>query len=333
MDSKQFNITINPCLELMNSILLTSRYNELTQSRVGYGLMSEEQNEYTAAIKSFLKPYCYHKIYQIIECMIPKGFTFSRPVELALSLNEHDFLPRFQLSDLCVKYCGGMRKINKILRCLRQFSEETKYFSFFDQNAKFYNPILETVKKSLQGYPFISMLENEYGKEQNSYNYVVSSLMYGNFGVQFVDKKTKKADLFSVFTTDHLSLSLSMLFHEYSHPFINPLTKKYSDIVNQYKNAYEILKNYKLPDYQSGYGDWEECVNEHFVRAMTIHLTKKCNLTEAAEQLMQNDLYRGYKYIPLILERYDFYDKNRDNYVNFESFYPELLSVFANTIF
>ena len=38
--------------------------------------------------------------------------------------------------------------------------------------------------------------------------------------------KTGKLDMFSVFTTNELSLSAGVLFHEYSHPFINPLTDR-----------------------------------------------------------------------------------------------------------
>ncbi len=329
---KHFIVKVDPCLELINSILLTSRYNEITKPFVGYGLMSEEQNEYTAAVKSFFNSYRFHKVYEFVENMIPDGFTFSRPVELALCLNANDFSLKYKLSDLCIEYSGGIEKINVFLEVLRQFSNETKYFSFFDKVVKFYDPVLAKIKNSIQAYPFISMLENEYGKEQNSYNYIVSSLMIGNFGIQFTDIATQKSDIFSVFSTDDFSLSPAVLFHEYSHPFINPLTQKYSDIVNKYKETYKVLKKYKLPDYRSGYGDWYECINEHFVRAMSIHLTKKCNLTELANQLMNNDLYCGYKYIPLILEYFEFYDKNRSKYVDFDSFYPELLGVFANSI-
>lgn len=139
---KQFNINVHPCLELINSILLTSRYNELTKEFVGYGLMSEEENEYTTAIKSFLQPYRCHEIYGIVEAMIPNGFTFSRPVELALCLNEkNDFSFKFKPSDLCIRYCGGMETITMFLESLRQFANETNYFSFFDKAVKFYHPV------------------------------------------------------------------------------------------------------------------------------------------------------------------------------------------------
>ena len=106
--------------------------------------------------------------------------------------------------------------------------------------------------------------------------------MVGNYGISFMDGRTKKANIFAVFTTDDFSLSPSVLLHEFSHPFINPLTEKYADIVREYGKTYDLLKQYKMPGFKSGYGDWNECVNEHFVRAMVIHLLEKCGLNNMA---------------------------------------------------
>lgn len=142
------------------------------------------------------------------------------------------------------------------------------------------------------------MLEAEFGTRQHAYRYVVSALMKGNFGLHFPRREGCESDLFSVFSTDSLSLSPAILLHEYAHPFINPLTEKYRSLVYTHQNAYEWLSKYKLPDYRSGYDGWEECVNEHLVRAMTIHLLRRCGYTDTAEQMLRNDLYCGYKYIP-----------------------------------
>lgn len=330
---KQFIVQINPYLELINSILLTSKYNEITTPYVGYGLMTYERNEYTLAIKSFFDKYRDHQVYQYVNSMIANGFTFSRPVEIALCFgNSRDFTKQFTPSDLCIKYCGGISKINELIRLLKEFVDESKYFDFFKTSIAYYNPYIEKANKVIQAYPFIDLLENEYGKEQNSYNYIISSLMLGNYGIYFTNPSSLKNEMFSVFTTDNYSLSPAILLHEYSHPFINPLTDKYFDIAKKYENAYEILKPYKLPDFQSGYGDWKECINEHFIRAMVIHLLKRCHFEELSDRMLTCELDTGYKYIPYILEKYDDYDKNRDVYSDFDQFYPDLLTVFACTI-
>ena len=326
---KQFIVQVNPYLEFINSILLTSKYNEITSSFVGYGLMTEEINEYTSAIITFFEGYHDEKVYKLIESMIPKGFTFSRPVELMLSLgNSKNFKMQFTPSNLCVEYCGGFSMINQLLEELKIFADKSSFFRFHEGIKKYYSPVVAQIKQELQKYPFISLLEQEYGKIQNSYNYILSCLMKGNYGISFINQETLTADMFSVFSTDSFSLSPGVLFHEYSHPFINPLTEKYSAVTEKYKDAYELLKAYKLPNFESGYGDWQECINEHLVRAMSIHLLKKCHLDDMATKFLNNDLFCGYKYIPLILERYEFYDNHRNIYKNFEEYYPELLGVF-----
>ena len=329
----QINVQLNPNLEFMNSILLTSRYNEMTKKYIGYGLMTEQSNAYTNRIKSFFEKHLNHPIYPYIESLIPNGFTFSRPVELMLSLGSSmDFSIQHSLSELCIHYCGGLQAIQKLLQMLKKFERDMGYFAFFEENKAYYNYVIDRANSVANQYPYISLLENEYGKEQNSYNYVISSLMVGNFGISFLDEKMNKMSIFSVFTTDDYSTSPSVLFHEFSHPFINPLTEKFADVVKEYENAYELLKPYKLPGFGSGYGDWNECVNEHLVRAMVIHLLQKCGLEEMSAKMLDNDLHFGYRYIPLILKQYRYYDNHRDTYPDFESFYPVLLPVFSQNI-
>ena len=330
---KKINVYINPYLEYMNSILLTSRYNEITESYIGYGLMTKEVNEYTTRIKQFLEKYRNDSIYQYIESLIPNGFTFSRPVELMLSLGKNiDFSMQYTPSEMCIEYCGGISKIKELLNLLKEYEEQIGFFAFFEETKNYYNPIIEQASEVVNKYPYISILEDEYGKEQNSYNYILSSLMKGNYGISFGKKGKTKLDIFSVFATDSFSISEAILFHEFSHPFINPLTEKYMDLVTKYQSSHELLKKYKLPGFKSGYGDWYECVNEHLVRAMVIHLLQKCNLQDIATEKLDYELCTGYKYIPLILEKYKYYDNHRDIYPDFETFYPILLEVFSHNI-
>ena len=96
---KEIEILVSPNLELINGILLTSQYNAITRPYVGYGLMTEEENVYTSAVKAFFKPYREHRVYKTLEAMVPNGFTFSRPVEFALSLGESEDFP-FRFSPL-----------------------------------------------------------------------------------------------------------------------------------------------------------------------------------------------------------------------------------------
>jgi hypothetical protein len=247
---KKINVQVNPYLEFINSILLTSRYNEITKTFIGYGLMVEDENKYTIAIKNFFKPYANNPIYTKIEELIPNGFTFSRPVELMLSLgNSSDFSRQYLLTELCIQYCGGIDTIDDLLKQLKTFWEKTGYAEFFESVKDVYDPIVRRVVEFLSEYPFVDIIESEFGQSQNSYNYILSSLMKGNFGICFYNQDTEKSDLFSVFSTYDFSLSPAVLFHEYSHPFINPLTDKNYDIAQKYIDSYEELKHYNFPQF------------------------------------------------------------------------------------
>ena len=307
---KQIHVSVNPNLEFVNSILLTGRYNEITTPYIGYGLMTAQVNEYTEAIKSFFEKYRQNPVYSYIEDMIPNGFIFSRPVELALSLgNSKDFSMQYPLSDLCIKYCGGIEKICELLQLLKNLENETGYFEFFNNIKGYYDSFIAKARLVTEQLPYIPLLEEIYGKEQNSYHYVISSLMSGNFGTDFAGRSKNTRDIFCVFSTESWGISAPLLLHELSHPFINPLTEKYADIVEEYRFAYDKLKPYKLPNFLSGYGNWQECVDEHFVRAMVIYLLRKCGLAHDAEQMLRHDLLAVINTYPLFLNGTAFTNK------------------------
>ncbi|OPJ64797.1 hypothetical protein CLORY_03060 [Clostridium oryzae] len=128
------------------------------------------------------------------------------------------------------------------------------------------------------------------------------------------------------------ALSTNVTIHEFVHPLINPLTEKFSELVNKYQKAYEWLKLYKQPDFQSGYGDWAECVNEHVVRAIAIYLARKLGEKEYAAKHLEYDMKIRYMYLPALLDKFQYYEKHRDIYKTIDDFYPELVKVFAEKV-
>lgn len=92
--------------------------------------------------------------------MIPHGFTFSRPVEIALSLDSRDLSIRFPLSPLCIEYSGGILKINELLELLKDFVKESNYFSFYESKIYFYDVYIKKANQTIRSNPFVSILEN-----------------------------------------------------------------------------------------------------------------------------------------------------------------------------
>lgn len=117
-----------------------------------------------------------------------------------------------------------------------------------------------------------------------------------------------------------------MIFHELSHPIINPITEENLELVDKYEVAYEELKKYKAEI--SGYGDWGECINEHIVRAIAIHLSRKYFDNDFTNRRIEYDYNLGYRYIKAMVKKLDYYQENNSDYKSIEGFYPELLKVF-----
>ena len=58
----------------------------------------------------------------------------------------------------------------------------------------------------------------------------------------------------------------AMQRHEFSHSFVNPLTDKHWEQAKTYAHLYDALPA------QQVCGEWNECVNEYVIRAVTTYL-------------------------------------------------------------
>ncbi len=194
----------------------------------------------------------------------------------------------------------------------------------------------------MKRFPFVSVMEEFYGREQRSYRYSITCLSKGSFGISF--RNNNQLDMINVmYMSDPCgtaeqnemhrgALSVNVTFHEFAHPIINPLTEKHNSEILKYRQAYERLQPYKLPGFQSGYGDWSECVNEHLVRAIAIHLAQKIGQEEYALKHLQHDMNAGYRYLPALLNKLEEYERSRFVYKTMEDFYPEWVEVFAGEV-
>lgn len=322
-------VEVNPQIELMNSILYTSNHSKLIKNSMGFNSpITEIESDYTKAVKNFFNPYREHEIYKLIEKMTVNGFFLGRPIELMCSLGEPPMLQRkYEVYKLCRQLCGGEESINNLLSLLRKFSQETEYMKFFDSEKGYYQNLIEEASKYINKYALVSIMEEFYGKKQNSYHYIVTSLYRGCFGISF--RSNSKLDMYIVMCD---LLSTNVAIHEFAHPIINPLTEKYNHLVMKNSQAYEWLKQYQLPNYKSGYGDWNECVNEHIARAIAIYLGKKLGEEELASKHLEDDLKKGYMYLPALLDKFQYYERHRDIFKTIDDFYPVLIEVFADRI-
>lgn len=172
--------------------------------------------------------------------------------------------------------------------------------------------------------------------EKDEYNIILSPLIMGGYGpkVKTADGKTKVYGIIGPirsnmsgdieFSTEYVR---DIVLHEFSHSFVNPITTKNIDEVNKYKSLYkpisEIMK-------KQAYADWETCVNEHIVRAVTTRIAYIYEGEAAGEKALKYEKSNGFIYIDNLCEKLKYFEENKNNYASFEEFYPELIEVFKN---
>lgn len=74
-------------------------------------------------------------------------------------------------------------------------------------------------------------------------------------------------------------------------------------------------------------GDWQECINEFTIRAITTHLAflESDSLGAAWHD---KETGRGVVNWDALMDKIQFYQQHREDYPTFESFYPQMLEVF-----
>ncbi|MDZ4992539.1 DUF4932 domain-containing protein [Clostridium perfringens] len=335
---REVKVEVNKNLELMNIILLTSRYGEILSEMFGFNVdfVDYSNEKYIRDIKDYFGKYSDHDIYKKLEKMIQEGFFLGRPMVFALALdNEKESEFKYELSDFNIKMSGGKGSLEEFKVLFNSFKEVTKFDEFFQRVEDYYKDDLEYFNGILEKCHFISDLEEFSGKKNTNYNFVMSNLSKCNFGLDLRRGEEKYINVVfnlgiwlgdTIFVDNDYDIC-NMIFHELSHTVVNPLTEKNLELVNEYKGVYKELKKYKSEF--SGYGDWEECVNEHIVRSLAIHLSRKYFDDDFTNKRIECDYNLGYRYIKDMVNKLEEYEKNKSIYKFIDEFYPELIKVFS----
>jgi len=109
--------------------------------------------------------------------------------------------------------------------------------------------------------------------------------------------------------------------HEFSHAFVNPLAIVHRSEVQRLASLFQ-----KMPEVarKNMCGDWEECLNEQVVRAVTTYLAY-CESETLGDRALEDERRRGAVLIDELLAGVRDYAAARNRYRTFESYYPMLL--------
>lgn len=335
--SNDINLSIDPRIELISVIIyLSPNYNESILSILPFN------SSYKKEVDEWFGDYKHHEAVKLFDSMLEFGFSYDAPptgmlfltntpsLKLREDIDKEDYMYK-----QCMDRAGGEKSFLKFLKALQDFCNESNFYEFYNNHKEYYGKIIDNAIKSSGNLNYISQTESYYGVKQNSYNIILSGLLYANNYGEAIKDTNENVDIFCIRGSSGIVDDIPyfggrdefafLVRHEFSHSFVNNITEKNIDKVNEYK---ELLAPIKDKMDEQAYNKWETCLNEHLVRAVVIRLTEIYDGMDKSLNLIDIESQRGFIYIRELTNLLkNEYEPNRDKYPTFEDFYPEILNL------
>ncbi len=316
-------VVIDKRTEFMGIVLMLSKYNQ----KYEFFKNDYSNEEYINDIIQWFEKYKNDEFIKLTNEIIDKykNFNYSTPLDLVLryfdtNFNHVENADKPEYFDIL-----NERLIQKFLCELPRFANRTKFEKFYKNHSNFYNKCIDFQQKYLQELP-LSIEEyflNFYGVEKspNTWcNLLLTNSCSGGFGIEIngilypsliVDFKGEK----------QFPCSEAFLFHEMSHPVINPLTNKY--LKGKVETKLKIQH----------YGKIQSIINDSIIRAAEIILYKHMQYsTEFIERRINMEKAQGFEHIEKVVACLEVYSSHQEKYPNIEFFFPTLLETVVDLI-
>ncbi|MFC2121056.1 DUF4932 domain-containing protein, partial [Bacteroidota bacterium] len=320
---------LNICIDARMELLFIIQY--LSDD---YPLINNFDIKYKDEIEQWFEPYKNHEVITKYNEMWPKGFNYDAPPASMLYYS-YELKPVREFTPYLIERGGGKESMDKFSSLLYDFAKKSDFQKFFEDHGELYTVILTDLKYNLKGFNEISAIEEYFGKSNKSYTVILTPLGQGNYG-----PRVKTKDGMEIYSINgargqngdipcfgDLSGFEYLIWHEFGHSFVNPLTEKNTKQVNKVESLFEPIQD-KMSE--MAYGDWKTTVNEHIIRAYTARLGSLKYGEEEEIQSLGRDYGRGFVYVKKINDKLKEYENNREKYKSFEDFYPVLIKSFQS---
>ena len=211
---------------------------------------------------------------------------------------------------------------------VRDFYDTSNFDQFWTDHVDTMRSILNDVKENFTVMDLPEMMEAFYGSQVERFYLVPCPFMTSSATHVEVEECGE-------WTFYHLAgpglfsdsfLNAYTAFHEFSHSFIEPISRRYSNQIDQLAYLYKPLQERFA---RMGYRDWDRAFNEHMVTAGQLQFTGKVFGDERKTDMLKREKERGFQLIERFDHYFQDYDQNRDPYKNLHDYYPVLLEDLA----
>jgi hypothetical protein len=326
---KKINVIVDERMELMNVVQYLS----------GYPILAPGDFSYQKEVEEYFAPYKNHNAVKLYANIYERYFHFDAPSVYLYHFSFPDFKRIAQFSEddaRDYKFNIYADSLSMLMREMNDFYNTSQFHRFYTSHRKFYDSLIHTATDKLKGADtIIGLMERHYGKKNKDYTIVLAPLEHdGGYGplvsakdgnhVYAIIGPMEDSKGTPVFNVD--ALLSEYVLHEFSHSFCNPAILKY---MPQLASDTCLLKPIKKSLREQGYGSWQACVIEHFVRANEILLNEMVfgkDKAEAIRKTMVEDDKWIYLdgLIPLMRQ----YAANRKKYKTIDDIAPEVVTYF-----
>lgn len=250
----------------------------------------------------------------------------SECIEIALALNDNYELDIDKVNLDSINNNLGNVDLEVFIKHFKEYADKINWNSFYESYQQFYIQLYSQFcdfPKNLD----LNDINSFYGNKELKYNYIPSILMNGGFGIKNMNnmyyiRGIKWWDEEKRFYYDKEYL-LECLFHEFSHPQVNPLVDKYYDL---FTNIESFVKNSIDNNLPKTYHNGKTLLCEYFVRANAHIMTLKYYPdSKISDWILQH----GFKYLNDLVN----YTSNSINkYNNYEELFKNELIIYMNNI-
>jgi hypothetical protein len=326
--SSKVNVTVDDRMEFLTVIQYLSGYPILTQAELNYKKEVEEHfRDYRDHPAVVLNKSIYERFFGF-DAAPSYLYHFSFPGFRQTSGFSEDELRTFE-------YDKHSDTLSLLLATFKDFYKRTGFHKFYSAHEGFYDSLKKPIQAKLDESRIIEILEDHYGKENKEYNVVLVPLLHdGGYGpavrkgngqaiYAIIGPRSDSKDM-PVF--DVKTILSEYVIHEFSHSFCNPLIAKGLPELRKDSCLFTPIKDAMA---QHGYGTWEACLYEHFVRANEILITEKVLNRSKAADLMDN-MIRDDKWIYLrgLIDVMRKYQEDRKTYKTIDDIMPLVVTYF-----
>jgi len=326
--ASSIEVGVDPRVELLAIVESLSGYDGRTH------LMTRYDVAYKREVAEAFRGFREHEAVKLFDAMSQRGFAFDTPVAWILHFGPPPALePKADVEEDLLRRGASREDLARLADALRDFSKKADVTGFLAKHAAEFDSLAAEVKKEMAGVD-VAMLERYFGEARAGYHVVLAPLLHhGGFGPR-VRTRDGGWEIYSVGgphgakdgrptfgTADDFRY---LVWHEFSHSFVNPIVEANGEAVDACGAAFEPLRAAMM---QQAYGTWLNCVQEHVVRACTVRFAFREQGEKAGAKALADELSRRFDHVEALAKKLETYEKQRDRYPTLASFFPELVLV------